>query len=78
MTKLMNKPDLQELAQKIIDKGQSSDRHIEDTITEMLLNRINPQLEAWTEEVLEIMQELEHPEPSTKAEYDERIGADKE
>ena len=77
MTKLI-KPDLQELAQKIIDNGQSSDRHIEDIITEMLLNRINPQLEAWTEEVLEIMQELEHPAPRTKAEYDERVGADKD
>ena len=77
MTKLI-KPDLQELAQKIIDNGQSSDRHIEDIITEMLLNRINPQLEAWTEEVLEIMQELEHPEPRNKEEYDERYGLDKE
>ena len=73
------KPDLKEIAAKIKDRGlESSTRHIEDVIVEMIINQLSPQLDAWTEEVIEQLQELEHPEPRTKAEYYERYGLDKE
>lgn len=73
------KINTKDIAEKIQARGlDSSARHIEDVITEMLINSINPQLEAWTEEVLEHLQELEHPEPRNKEEYDERYGLDKE
>jgi hypothetical protein len=52
----------------------SSTKHIEDVITEMILTSINPQIEKWTEQVLEHLQELEHPKPRNKADYDERYG----
>jgi len=79
MTKLMSKPDLKDIAEKLHSKDLSSNyKHIEDRIYEAIINRLDRQLEAWTEEVIEIMQELEHPEPRTKAEYDERYGLDKE
>ena len=77
--KLDIKPDLHDLALRIKERGlESSAMHIEDTITEMLLSRINPSLEAWTEEVLELLQDMESTGPRNKAEYDEKIGFDNE
>lgn len=71
----MTKPNLKDIADKIRTKGlESSSRHIEDTIYDMLIDKLDDQLESWTDEVIEILQDMEHPEPRTKAEYDERNG----
>jgi len=73
----VSKINTKDIADKIRAKGlESSTRHIEDTIFEMILQSID--IEGLTEQVLEHLQELEHPEPRNKAEYDERIGADKD
>jgi hypothetical protein len=73
------KLDTKDIADKIKARGlETSTKHIEDVITEMILTSINPQLEKWTEQVLEHLQELEHPKPRNKAEYEERMGIDKE
>jgi hypothetical protein len=64
-----------DIADKIKARGlETSTKHIEDVITELILTSINPQLEKWTEQVLEHLQELEHPKPRNKAEFDERYG----
>lgn len=69
------KLNTKDIADKIQARGlDSSNMHIEDVITEMILTSINPQLEKWTEQVLEHLQELEHPKPRNKADYDERYG----
>lgn len=73
------KINAKEIAEKIHARGlESSTKHIEDVIFEALMNAFSPSLDEWAEEVLERLEELEHPEPKTKAEYDERYGLDKE
>lgn len=67
------KIDIEQIAKDIIKDGwNSNDKHIDDVIIERLLNDINKWLQDRTNEVIEKMQELEHPEPRNKAEYDER------
>lgn len=73
------KVDIKDIAFRLREAGRrSDDRNIEDVITERLLESINGQISKLTEQVIEEMQELEHPEPRNKAEYDERYGLDKE
>lgn len=73
------KVDIKEIAFRLNEAGRlSSSINIEDLITEAILEQINPELVKLTEQVIEQMQELEHPEPSNVAEYNERYGLDKE
>ena len=67
-----------DIAAKLSEDYRSNSINIEDLITEAILESINPELVRLTDEVIAEMQELEHPEPRSKAEYDERYGLDKE
>lgn len=70
--------DIEEIARFLHDRGETSnDKNIEDRITEIVLDYFCDYIGNSTNEILEKMQELEHPEPRNKAEYDERFGLDK-
>lgn len=72
---LINKLGTEDIAFRLNESGYRSDSsNIEDLITESLLEQINPFLVAQTEQVIQEMQELEHPEPRTREEYNERYG----
>lgn len=66
------------IAAKLSEDYRSNSINIEDLITEAILEQINPELVRLTDEVIAEMQELEHPEPRNKAEYDERYGLDRD
>lgn len=71
------KIDTKDIAEKIAARDlRSNSMHIEDVIYEMIINRLDSQIEKWTDEVIEELQELEHPELRSKAEYDEKYGYD--
>jgi hypothetical protein len=73
------KLNLDKIAAKMREKGfnsyhRASHGIAQEMIVETLLSEIQPQLDKWSEEVLEKLQELEHPEPRNKEEYNERYG----
>jgi small basic protein len=73
------KIDTQYIAELLALKGRrSNDVGIEDLIQEYILIEIKAHLDQLTGAVIERLQDIEHPEPTTKAEYDERYGIDKE
>jgi hypothetical protein len=61
--------DIDVIAKLLHDKGLKSTDHnrIIDNIWDLVIDK-----------VIDKMEELEHPEPRNKAEYDERYGLDKE
>lgn len=68
----MKKPDLEQIAFKMSEKGLSLDRHnIDDLITERILEEFNEQLSEWTEEVKEWLERHEEKE-LTKEEWNEK------
>lgn len=74
-----SKIDTKDIAFRLHEDGHRSNSiHIEDLITEALIESINPELVRLTDEVIAEMQELEHPEPRNREEYNERYGLDKE
>ena len=73
------KIDTQYIAELIRLKGmKSTDAGVEDVIQDYILVEMRAYLDDRATDIIERLQELEHPEPTTKAEYDERYGMDKE
>lgn len=73
----MKKPNIKEIAAKLHDNGVNSyHSQVSDLASEALINAINEELSQWTEEVIAELENLEHPQPENKAEYDEMLGFD--
>ena len=60
----MKRPDIESIIEKVRFNGlSSSDRNIEDTIAEMIINAMTPQIEALTVEALELLEHIESINP---------------
>jgi hypothetical protein len=72
---VMKKPDLHEIAFRINEDGYKSCQAITTVlIDEALLEAFNEVLSKYHDEVLEMLQEMEHGEPRNSEEYFERYG----
>lgn len=73
------KVDVKYIAELLAYKGRRSNSiNIEDEIQEFILIEMKAHLDKLTDEVIAEMQELEHPAPRNREEYNERYGLDKE
>lgn len=55
----------------------SSTKFIEDKVFDLILQQLDKQIIKLTNDVISDLKELEHGQPKTKQEYDERFGLDK-
>lgn len=51
---------------------KSTQKNIDDILTEHIINELNLQLIEWTDNIKDKLEELEHPDPETLEEYNER------
>lgn len=75
----MNLVDPKKIAEKLRESEHYSfDINIEYVIENAIIDELNTYMKRLSSEVIQELQTLEHPEPRTKEEYNERYGLDKE